>query len=189
MGVEISAGRLDVGIEYLQTMELIRFVLCRPISANQLALRELCVTAQVEICVQADWRAVNLPLRRRRKRGRCPLLGQQCGGLPVGPELTGVHCTTLPVHCLTLSSTLSDRCSTLNLRFSARRRLLDPGPAQGRPPPPQGADERVRALRLPNQPLVARRALLFQWAQLGVWSRSETSSLRVCLIEHQRVLS
>ena len=50
MGVEISAGRLDVGIEYLQTMELIRFVLCRPTSANQLALRELCVTAHVEIC-------------------------------------------------------------------------------------------------------------------------------------------
>ena len=61
MEVEISAGRLDVGIEYLQTMELIRFVLCRPTSANQLALRELCVTAHVEICVRADWRAVNLP--------------------------------------------------------------------------------------------------------------------------------
>jgi hypothetical protein len=61
MGVEISAGCLDVGIEYLQTMELIRFVLCRPISANLLALRELCVAAQVEICVRADWRTVNLP--------------------------------------------------------------------------------------------------------------------------------
>jgi hypothetical protein len=110
-------------------------------------------------------------------------------GLPVGPELAGVHRTTLPVHRLTLSLTLSVRCSTLNLRFSTRRRLLDPGPAQGRPPLPQGSDERVRAVCFPNQPLVARRALLFQWAQLGVWSRSETNSLRVCLIEHQRVLS
>ena len=61
MGVEISARRLWIGIEDLQTMELIGFVLCRPISANLLALRELCVTAQVEICVRADWRAVNLP--------------------------------------------------------------------------------------------------------------------------------
>ena len=61
MGVEISAGRLDVGIEYLQTMELIRFVLDRPSPTKLLAMCELCVTAQMEICVQADWRAVNLP--------------------------------------------------------------------------------------------------------------------------------
>jgi IS1 family transposase len=59
--VEIAARRLWIGIEDLQTMELIRFVLGRPSPTKLLALRELCVTAQMEICVQADWRAINLP--------------------------------------------------------------------------------------------------------------------------------
>ena len=61
VGIEIAARRLWIGIEDLQTMELIRFVLDRPSPTKLLAMCELCVTAQMEICVQADWRAINLP--------------------------------------------------------------------------------------------------------------------------------
>jgi len=55
VGVEIAAKRLWIGIEDLQTMELIRFVLGRPSPTKLLALRQLCVAAQMEICVQAIW--------------------------------------------------------------------------------------------------------------------------------------
>jgi hypothetical protein len=37
-------------------------------------------------------------------------------------------------------------------------------------------------------PHAAPRALLLQWARLGVWSSSETNSRNVCLIGHRRVL-
>ena len=55
VGVEIAAKRLWIGKEDLQTMELIRFVLGRPSPTKLLALRQLCVAAQMEICVQANW--------------------------------------------------------------------------------------------------------------------------------------
>ena len=55
VGVEIAERRLWICIEDLQTMELIRFVLGRPSPTKLLALRQLCVAAQMEICVQAIW--------------------------------------------------------------------------------------------------------------------------------------
>jgi hypothetical protein len=47
---------------------------------------------------------------------------------------------------------------------------------------------RLQLLLAAVSPQPALRALLLQWARLGVWSSSETNSRNVCLIGHRRVL-